>query len=134
MPTRETDANASLGDATKQVAEHASSLARLEIELATLELKKKVTALGIGIGLGVGAAIFGLFMLGFLFATVAAALDTFLPTWAALLITTGILGVLAAILGVLALGRIKKGTPPVPKQAIEEAKRTSEALKSNGTA
>ena len=133
MPTRETEANASLGDATKQVAEHASSLARLEVELATLELKKKVTALGIGIGFGVGAAIFGLFMLGFLFATIAAALDTFLPTWAALLITTGILAVLAGILGVLAMGRIKKGTPPVPKQAIEEAKRTSEALKSNGT-
>jgi tetrahydromethanopterin S-methyltransferase subunit C len=134
MPTRETDPNASLGDATKQVAEHASSLARLEVELATLELKKKVTSLGIGIGFGVGAAVFGLFMLGFLFATIAAALDTFLPTWAALLITTGILALLAGILGILARGRIKKGTPPVPQQAIEEAKRTSEALKSNGTA
>ena len=133
MPTRETDGNASLGDATKQVAEHASSLARLEIELATLELKRKVAALGVGIGLGVGAAIFGLFMLGFLFATIAAAFATFLPTWAALLITTGILLAIAAVLGVLALGRIKKGTPPVPQQAIEEAKRTSEALKSNGT-
>jgi uncharacterized membrane protein YqjE len=133
MPTRETDGNASLGDATKQVAEHASSLARLEIELATLELKRKLTSLGLGIGLGLGAAVFGLFMLGFLFATVAAALDTFLPHWAALLITTGILGLIAGLLGVLALGRIKKGTPPVPQQAIAEAKRTSEALKSNGT-
>ncbi len=133
MPTRETDGNASLGTATKQVAEHASSLARLELELATLELKKKVAALGVGIGLGIGAAVFGLFMLGFLFATVAALFDTFLPRWAALLITTGILGVIAGLLAVLALGRIKKGTPPVPQQAIEEAKRTSEALKSNGT-
>lgn len=132
MPTHETDGNASLGTATKQVAEHASSLARLEIELATLELKRKVTALGIGIGLGVGAAIFGLFMLGFLFATIAAAFATFLPTWAGLLITTGILLLLAGLLGVLALGRIKKGTPPVPQQAIEEAKLTSEALKSDG--
>ena len=133
MPTQETE-NASLGTATKQVAEHASSLARLEIELATLELKRKVAALGIGIGLGVGAAIFGLFMLGFAFATLAAGLATVLPTWAALLITTGILLGVAALLGVLALGRIRKGTPPVPQQAIEEAKRTSEALKSDGTA
>jgi tetrahydromethanopterin S-methyltransferase subunit C len=133
MPTRETDAHAPLGEATKQVAEHASSLARLEIELATLELKRKVASLGIGIGFGVGAAVFGLFMLGFLFATIAAALDTFLATWAALLITTGILAVIAALLGILARARIKKGTPPVPQQAIEEAKRTSEALKSNGT-
>jgi tetrahydromethanopterin S-methyltransferase subunit C len=133
MPTRETDGNASLGTATKQVAEHASSLARLEIELATLELKRKITSLGMGIALGLGAAIFGLFMLGFLFAALAAALSTAMPTWAALLITTGILFVIMALLGVLALGRIKKGTPPVPEQAIEEAKRTSAALKSNGT-
>ena len=133
MPTRETE-NASLGTATKQVAEHASSLARLELELAILELKRKVTALGIGIGLGVGAAVFALFMLGFGFATVAAGLATTMSTWLALLITTLILLGLAGVLGILALGRIRKGTPPVPEQAIEEAKRTSEALKSDGSA
>jgi hypothetical protein len=133
MPTHETE-NASLGTATKQVAEHASSLARLELELAALELKRKLTALGIGIGFGIGAAVFGLFMLGFAFATVAAALATAVSTWLALLITTGILFALMGLLGVLALGRIRKGTPPVPQQAIAEAKRTSEALKSNGSA
>ena len=57
MPTRETDGNASLGDATKQVAEHASSLARLELELAQLELKRKLASLGVGIGLGVLASL-----------------------------------------------------------------------------
>jgi tetrahydromethanopterin S-methyltransferase subunit C len=133
MPTQETE-SASLGTTTKQVAEHASSLARLELELATLELKRKVASLGIGIGLGVGAAIFGLFMLGFLFAAIAAGLATAMPTWAALLVTTGILLLITAVLGILAQGRIKKGTPPMPEQAIAEAKRTSEALKSNGTA
>jgi tetrahydromethanopterin S-methyltransferase subunit C len=130
MPTQETE-SASLGTTTKQVAEHASSLARLELELATLELKRKVASLGIGIGLG---AIFGLFMLGFLFAAIAAGLATAMPTWAALLVTTGILLLITAVLGILAQGRIKKGTPPMPEQAIAEAKRTSEALKSNGTA
>jgi hypothetical protein len=134
MPTQETEANAGVGAAAKQVAEHASGLARLELELATLELKRKITALGIGIGLGIGALLFVLFGLGFAFATIAAALATFLSTWLALLITTGGLFVLAGLLGVLALGRIKKGTPPVPEQAIAEAKRTSEALKSNGSA
>jgi hypothetical protein len=29
----------------------------------------------------------------------------------------------------LGLGKIKKGTPPVPEQAIREAKLTTEALK-----
>jgi tetrahydromethanopterin S-methyltransferase subunit C len=133
MPTQGTE-NASLGATTKQVAEHASSLARLEVELATLELKRKVTELGIGIGLGVGAALFAVFMLGFAFATLAAGLATTMPTWLALLITTFILLGLAALLGVLARSRIEKATPPVPEQAIEEAKRTTEALKADGNA
>jgi hypothetical protein len=135
MPIPETEApTRGLGAAAKQVAEHASALARLELELAGLELKRKAAALGIGAGLGLGAGIFLLFALGFGAATAAAALATAMSTWAALLIVTGALVLLAALLGVLALGRIKKGTPPVPKQAIEEAKRTSEALRSgNGT-
>ena len=37
--------------------------------------------------------------------------------------------VLAGLLGLLALRAIKKGTPPVPEQAIREAKLTTEALK-----
>lgn len=132
MPTPATDprqANGGVGGAAKQVAEYASSIARLELELAGLELKKKLAALGIGIGLGIGAAIFALFMLGFLFATIAAAFATFLSTWLALLVVTAILLLLAGTLGMLALGRIKKGTPPVPEQAIREAKLTGEAMK-----
>ena len=131
MPTQETD-HRSLGASAKDVAEHASSLVRLELELATLELKRKVTTLAVGIGLGVGAALLVLYALGFAFATIAAALATFLDTWLALLIVTIGLFVLAGILGLLANSRIKRGTPPVPEQAIREAKLTTAALKSDG--
>ena len=131
MHTRETEVNSGLGNVAKQVAEHASSLFRLEMELATLEVKKKIVNLGVGIGLGIGAALFSLFALGFLFATIAAALATAMATWLALLIVTlGLLG-LTAVLGLLAISRIKKGTPPVPEQAIREAKLTTNALKGN---
>jgi hypothetical protein len=132
MPTRETETNAGVGPAAKQVAEHASSLARLELELAILELKRKVAALGIGIGLGVGALLFMVFALGFTFATIAAALATTMSTWLALLITTGILFGLGAVLAGVAMTLIRKGSPPVPEQAIEEAKRTTEALRTDG--
>jgi len=131
MPTRETEINAGVGPAAKQVAEHASSLARLELELAILELKKKVAALGIGLGLG--ALLFVLFGIGFAFATIAAALATAVSTWLALLITTAILLGLSGVLAVVAVVLLRKGTP-VPRQAIEEAKLTTEALKSDGSA
>jgi Putative Actinobacterial Holin-X, holin superfamily III len=122
-----------IGGAAKQVAEHASALARLEMELAGLELKRKIANLGIGIGLAITAAVFALYALGFGFATVAAALATFLATWLALLIVFGGLLLIAIILGLIALNRIKRGTPPVPEQAIEEAKRTQAAITSHGT-
>ena len=133
MPTREIDEPQSVGVAAKTVAEHASALVRLEIELATMEIKRKVVALGLGIAFAIGAALFLLFMLGFLLAAVAAAFATIVSTWLALLITAGILFVLVGILGVLAIGRIRKGTPPVPQQAIREAKLTADALKSDGS-
>ena len=133
MPTPETETHLGVGPAAKQVAERASTLARLELELAALEVKKKVQALGIGIGLGAGALLFVTFALWFAFATIAAGLATAVDTWLALLITTGILVALATGLGIAARAMIQKGSPPVPEQAIEEAKRTTEALKHNGS-
>ena len=135
MPTREAESpvgQTGVGAAAKQVAEHASALARLELELAALELKQKAVSLGLGVGLLVGAGIVALFMLGFALAAAAAAIATVLSTWLSLLIVTGALGLLAGTLGLLGLGRIGKGTPPLPEQAIEEAKRTTEALRANG--
>jgi uncharacterized membrane protein YqjE len=121
-----------LGAAAKQVAEHASTLARLELELASVELKGKFAALGLGAGLAVGAAVFLVYMLGFAFATIAAGLATFLETWLALLIVTVFLLLVAALLGLFAVRTLRKGTPPVPQQAIREAKLTTEAIKSDG--
>jgi hypothetical protein len=65
-----------------------------------------------------------------IFATIAAALATFLATWLSLLIVTLFLFVLVAVLGLLGLRSIKKGTPPVPEQAIREAKLTTTAIRS----
>jgi hypothetical protein len=118
-----------LGAAARAVSERVSSIVRLEIELAVSELKRKVVALGLGIGLLLGAGIFLLFMLGFAFATVAAALATVVSTWLALLIVTGILLAIAGLLGFLGVTSLAKGTPPVPEQAIAEAKLTTEALR-----
>ena len=73
-----------------------------------------------------------MFTLGFTFATIAAGLATTMPTWLALLTTTGILLLLTAVLAAFGYGLIRKATPPLPDQAIEEARLTTEALKSDG--
>ena len=121
-----------VGAAAKQVAEHASTLARLELELAGLELKQKAGAFGAGVGLGIGAALLALYALGFLLATAAVALAIVLDAWLALLIVSVVLLALATLLGLLARAQLRRATPPVPEQAIREAKLTSEALKANG--
>jgi uncharacterized membrane protein YqjE len=134
MHTQETDGQHTrgLGNAVKEVTERVSTIVRLELELASMEIQRKAKSLGLGIGLAVGAGVFLFFFVGFLFATIAAGLATAMPTWAALLIVTGILLLTAAVLGLFGVNRIRKGTPPLPEQAIREAKLTTEALKSNG--
>jgi len=134
MHTQGTDGRQSqgLGAAVKEVTERTSSIVRLELELAAMELKAKVASLGIGIGLALAAAVMLLYVFGFAFATIAAGLATAVSTWLALLITTAIVLLIAVVLGVLGKMKIEKGSPPVPEQAIHEAKLTREALKSDG--
>ena len=128
-PTTETNGAGGVGAAAKSVAEHASSLARLEFRLALLEVRTKAVALGVGIGLLVGAAFLSLFLLAFVLATATALIALALPVWAALLIMTGLVLGLVATMGVIGLGAVKRGAPPVPEQAITEAKLTTEAIR-----
>jgi hypothetical protein len=132
MPTRAADTNGrpGVGAAAKEVAEHASALARLELELAGLEMKRKAGALGAGVGLAASAAVVALYGVGFLLATAAAAFATFLPTWLALLIVSVTLLAAAGLLMAAARSWFRRATPPLPEQAIAEAKRTTEAIKS----
>jgi uncharacterized membrane protein YqjE len=133
MHTHETEQDASgLGVSAKSVAEHASTLVHLELELAALELKRKAAKLGVGIGLFLAAALLMAYALGFGLAAAAAGIATALPVWAALLIVTVGIVLLAAILVLIGRNSVEKGTPPLPEQAIAEAKLTTEALKGNG--
>jgi putative superfamily III holin-X len=131
MPTREADQG--VGLAAKQVAEHASTLARLELELALLEVKRKVAALGVGIGLSAGAAVMAVFGIGFGLATIAAALALVVDLWLALLIVFGGLMLIAGLMLMIGIAAIRKGAPPVPEQAIREAKLTTEAIRNGGS-
>jgi hypothetical protein len=119
-----------VGNAAKEFVERARSIVRLEIELALLEIKTKLRRIGVGIGLAAGAAVVAVFALGFLFAGIAAAIALALPLWASLLIVSVTLFGITAALGLLGVRSIKAGTPPMPEEAIEEAKLTTEAVTS----
>jgi hypothetical protein len=120
-----------VGWAAKEVVERARSIVRLEVELALLEIKRKLVRIAVGLGLGVGAAVVALFAVGFLIAGGAAALALAVPVWASLLIVGGALLGTAVVLALLALRSLRQGTPPLPEAAIEEARRTTETVKSN---
>ncbi len=118
-----------VGGAVKEVSERASSIVRLELELAALELKQKASNLGLGVGLVAGAALVGLYTVGFLFATIAAVIAIWLDTWLALFIVFGVLLVATLILLGIGINRLQRVTTPMPEQAIEEAKLTKEAVR-----
>jgi hypothetical protein len=118
-----------VGWAAKEIVDRARSIAQLEIELALIEVKRKLVRIAVGTGLGAGAAVVALFALGFLAAGAAAALALAVPVWAALLIVGGILLATTALLAGLALRSLRAGTPPIPEEAIEEARLTTDALR-----
>ena len=107
MPTPAAE-HPGLGTAAKQVAEHASTLAKLGLELARLEAKNKIVA----VALGIGAAFVALFAIGFLFATIAVALAVVLDTWLALLVVTLGLFAIVAILVLVARAKLNSGGKP----------------------
>jgi hypothetical protein len=118
-----------LSGATKRVADHARSFVRLELQLAAAELKRKAAALGIGIALLAAAALFADTALAFGLAPATAGIATAVPVWLALLIMFGGLLLLTMILGGVGGVLLKKGSKPMPEQAIEEARLTTEALR-----
>jgi uncharacterized membrane protein YqjE len=125
-------ADKSLGDIVAEVSEKASLLVREEIELAKAEVRDKATKLARGAGVGAAAGVFLVFALvTFLHALawfINDLLDVETAIWAGFAIVTGLLVVMAAVAGLLAVRWLKKGAPPTPDLAIEEAKRTREEL------
>lgn len=120
-----------LGEIVSEVTSKAQLLVREEIELAKVELTSKVSKLAKGAGFFVGAGVLAIFGLIFLFHFLAWGIAnwTGLQTWVGYGIVTAGLFLIVAVLGLLGLRSVKKGTPPVPELAIEEAKKTQAALK-----
>ena len=114
------------------VRRRAQSLAKLNLELVEVEMKQKATALGVAGGLAAGAAAVVFYAIGFGFAAAAAGLAETLPLWLSLLIVSGALVLVAAILGLLAVRSARRASPPQPSQAIEEMRQTLNGVRGSG--
>ena len=120
-----------LADAVTQVSERASLLVREEIELAKAEMAAKARKLTTGAIIGIVAGVFFLTALFFLLESAAwGAYLIFGGTsyWAGFLIVAGVLILLGTLAGGLAYRALRKGTPPAPTMAIDEAKKIRETV------
>jgi hypothetical protein len=131
MPPDDTGSK-SLGEIVAEVSEKASQLVREEIELAKAEVKDKVSKLTRGAAVGAAAGVFLVFGITMFFHGLAFFLNDVFnwesDIWPGYLMVTLGLFLLALLAGLLALRLFKKGSPPTPDLAIEEAKRTRAEL------
>jgi hypothetical protein len=119
----------SVGELVGQATEQVSRLVRQEVALAKVELAEKGRRAGRGGGM-LGAA--GAFAYAGLLATAftgGAALSLVLPVWAAALIITAVLFVIAAVLAALGRVELKKATPAAPEQTLGSVKADVEEIK-----
>jgi len=125
-----------LGKAIQEVSEKASLLVREEIALAKAEMSQKASGLAKGAAVGAAAGVFILagliYFLHFIALLIADLLgDT---VWLGYLIVAGALFLLGGLAGFLAARFFKKGTPPTPTMAIEEAQLIKQTLTSSSSA
>jgi hypothetical protein len=120
----------STGELVSRLSEQLGRLVRAELQLAQQGLAHKVKPAGIGAGLVAAGGVLALVTLGELVAAATAALALVLSAWAAALIIGGAVLLLAGLLVVVTgLGRIKRGSPSLPTQAIANIKRDLRTVK-----
>ena len=122
----------SLGEIVAEVSEKASLLVREEIELAKAEVTDKLSKLGRGAAIAAAAGVFLVFGITMFFHGLAWFLDDVFNwednIWAGFAVVTALLFLLAIVAALVALRLFKKGAPPTPGLAIEEARRTRAEL------
>jgi hypothetical protein len=117
-----------------EVSERATLLVREEIELAKAEVAEKATRLAKGAVVGIAAGIFFLTALFFVLIGCAWLLYYYLPIgnqftyfWGFFAMAL-ILVILGLIAGLIAARAVKRGAPPTPDMAIEEARRIRDTV------
>jgi uncharacterized membrane protein YqjE len=120
-----------LGELVFDVSEGVSGLVREEIELAKAEVSEKAGKIARGAAVGISAGVFAFLALILVMEGIAWLLNEEVfdgKTWPGFFIEAAVFLLIAALAALVAYKAVKAGSPPVPSQAIEEAKLTKEML------
>jgi hypothetical protein len=120
----------SVGELVLDVTETTSSLIREEIELAKAEVTEKAGKILRGSVVGIVAGAFAFLALILVMHGIAWLLneEVFDKAWPGFFIEAAIFLLIAAGAGYFAYRSVQAGAPPIPEQAIDEAKRTRTIL------
>jgi len=120
----------SVGELVFEVSDRASVLIREEIELAKTEVTEKFNRLLRGSIAGLAAGIFVLLALLLIMHGVAWLLNdlVFNNFWAGFFVEAALFLLVGAAAGLFAWRSFKRGAPPTPDMAIEEAKEIKAAF------
>ena len=121
----------SVAELVFDVSEKTSALIREEIELAKAEVTEKVGKILRGSAVGVAAGAFAFLALILVMEGIAWLLNEEVfdgKTWPGFFIEAAVFLLIAAAAGLFAYRSVQAGAPPVPAQAIEEAKLTKAVL------
>lgn len=119
-----------VGELVFEVSDRASVLIREEVELAKTEVTEKLNSLLRGSVTALVAGIFVVLALllamhGFAWLLNDLVFDNF---WAGFLVEAGLFLLIAAGAGLYAYRSLRRGAPPTPDMAIEEAKEIKQAF------
>jgi H+/Cl- antiporter ClcA len=123
--------NRSVSELVFDVSERASSLVREEIELAKAEVSEKVSKILRGSAVGIAAGTFAFLALILVMHGVAWLLAEEIfdgNVWSGFFVEAALFLLVAAAAGLFAYRSLQAGAPPVPEQAIEEAKQIRSTL------
>lgn len=127
----------SVSDLVIDVSQGTSSLIREEFELAKAEVTEKVGKILRGSAVGVAAGVFAFLALILVMEGIAWLLNEEVfdgKAWPGFFIEAAVFLLIAAAAGYVAYRSVKAGAPPVPEQAIEEAKLTKTMFESEAEA
>jgi uncharacterized membrane protein YqjE len=121
--------DASLGQLTGELSQQVSRLVRDEIRLAQVEMRDKGKRFGTGAGLMGAGGVLSLFGFGCFVTAAVLALDLAWPAWLSAVVVGVVLLIVAGIVGATGRKQMRRGAPPLPREAMESTREDIATLK-----